>query len=191
MNVRARQWRQLEFRDPALILSGLRALARTVNLAEVSEDLRSLRRRDVRKYGEGRQAALLCYGLKCKQGVHIDFALVEESDYDFVAAYKLDDVNHFVPVQLKELVPSHINPAADLQAELDKIAKYTDSRDLVVAFYLNRTGRIDFSTLRLPHGIVHELWFFWASAPDQSTWTVYGNMLSANPSAHEFQYPEA
>ena len=158
LNVRARHWSQLQFIDPVHILTGLRQLESTIDMSVASDDLRTLRRRDVRQFGEGRQAALLCYGLTSLTGVHIGFALKESADYDFVAAYKADGANSFVPVQLKELVPAHINPGADLQIELDKIAKYADSADLVVAFYLNRRTTIDFSTLRLPQGRVCELW---------------------------------
>lgn len=191
LNVRARHWSQLQFIDPVHILTGLRQLESTIDLSAASDELRTLRRRDVRQFGEGRQAALLCYGLTSLTGVHIGFALEERADYDFVAAYKGDGANNFVPVQLKELVPAHINPSADLQIELDKIAKYADSADLVVAFYLNRMTTIDFSTLRLPQGRVRELWFFWASSPDQSSWIIYGNLLAPNPVSHTFQYPKA
>jgi hypothetical protein len=191
MTIRVRQWQKLAYRDPAFILRGLRTLATSVPLHELPYDLRSFRRRDVKKYGEGRQAAMFCYAMASLSGVPIDFALVEESDYDFVAAYKTGDVSNFVPVQLKELVPAHVNPRTNLQDELDKIAKYVDSKDLVIAIHLNTEKRIEFSELRLPVGMVAELWFFGATVPDQSTWVLIGNMLGKNPVVHRFRYPDA
>lgn len=117
------------------------------------------------------------------------FALSEASDYDVVAKFGDETTVNFVPVQLKELVPDRVNAAADLQTELDKIGKYVDSRDLVVAFHLNTTKRIEFADLRLPFGVVKELWFFGALGSDQRRWVLLGDMLSEAPSGQEFEYP--
>lgn len=191
MTVRARRWRKLNYNDPAFVLRQLRRAEKSLPLQELPYELRTLRRRDVRKYGEGRQAAIFCHGMAALSGLRIDFAMLEEADYDFVAAYKNGDVLNFVPVQLKELVPTHVNPRAELQDELDKIAKYVDSKDLVIAFYLNTEKRIEFSELRFPVGVVAELWFFGASSQDQANWVLVGDMLGNNPVIYRFNYPDA
>ena len=71
-------------------------------------------------------------------GAPVWFAQAEASDYDVIARYDRDNVTHYAPVQLKEFVPERVNATAELQAELNKIAKYTDSAELVVAFHFNR-----------------------------------------------------
>jgi hypothetical protein len=64
--------------------------------------------------------------------------LFEDRDIDCVARWIDRDTLHYCAVQLKELVPAHVNAGADIMAELAKLSKYADARDLVVAFYVNR-----------------------------------------------------
>jgi len=124
-------------------------------------------------------------------GVPVSFAQAEASDYDIIARYVRSDIAYYVPIQLKELVPEYVNPKADLQAELDKIAKYADSKELVVAFHLNVGQRVEFAGLTFPVGIVSELWFYGASTSDQSQWALIGDMLRDNRYVYEFHYPGA
>jgi hypothetical protein len=191
MDIRVRQWEKLKYLDSEAILRGLRKIQESNPLHELPYDVASLRRRDLRTYAEGRQAALFCYGMSQIDGTRVSFAQAEASDYDVVARYVRDDVAHFVPVQLKELVPDRVNPRADLQLELDKIAKYVDSAELVVAFHLNTTKRIEFSELRMPIGRVGELWFFGATTEDQVNWVLLGNMLRDERYAFSFRHPGA
>lgn len=189
MDMRIRAWRDLRYLDAEKILRGLRDIATSGALASLPYEVAALRTRQLRKFHEGRQAALFCYGMGQFLGKPVTFALSEASDYDVVAKFGDETTVNFVPVQLKELVPDRVNAAADLQAELDKIGKYVDSRDLVVAFHLNTTKRIEFADLRLPFGVVKELWFFGALGSDQRRWVLLGDMLSEAPSGQEFEYP--
>ena len=191
MELRIREWEKLKFVDPEPILRGLREIAATQPLHELPYEVRSLRRRDLRPYHEGRQAALFCYGMSQVLRTPVVFAQAENSDYDVIARYVLGDTAHYVPVQLKELVPATLNPDADLQSELDKISKYVDSRDLVVAFHLNGDRRVEFWKLRMPTNTIGGLWFYGAKAPDQRNWLLIGDMLKEQNDAHEFQHPGA
>ena len=191
MDLRLREWQKLKYLDPELILRGLRNIALTQPLHTLPYEVRTLRRRDLRPYGEGRQAALFCYGMSKVFGRHVSFAQAEKSDYDIVARYVDGGTIRYVPVQLKELVPASVNPSADLQVELDKISKYADCRDLVVAFHLNGDRRMEFSELRVPRESIAELWFFGARAPDQRKWLLIGDMLKEERYWHEFEYPGA
>ena len=191
MRLRIREWQKLKYLDPEPILRGLREIAATQPLHELPYEVRSLRRRDLRPYHEGRQAALFCYGMSQVLGCPVLFAQAENSDYDIVARYVQGDTAHFVPVQLKELVPASVNPAADLQSELDKIAKYGDSRDLVVAFHLNGDRRLELWRLRMPTGAIGGLWFYGAKASDQREWLLIGDLLKVQNQAYEFLHPGA
>ena len=84
-----------------------------------------------------------------------------------------------------------MNPRASLQTELDKISKYVDSTDLIVAFHVNSDMQVIPSELRFPTGVVSELWFYGATAPDQVTWVLIGDMLKPNPRALGFVHPGA
>ena len=191
MELRIREWQKLHYLDPAKILRGLRAIATTQPLHKLPYEVASLRRRDLRPYGEGRQGALFCYGMSLALGARVSFAQAEASDYDIVARYMEGDTVTYVPVQLKELVPAQVNPRADLQLELDKIGKYVDSRDLAVAFHLNGDRRMEFSELRLPSDAIGSLWFFGATATEQRKWLLLGDMLKDERYWHEFEYPGA
>jgi hypothetical protein len=191
MELRIREWQKLQYLDPEKILRGLRAIATTQPLHNLPYEVATLRRRDLRQYGEGRQGAIFCYAMSLALGSRVSFAQDEASDYDIVARYLLEDTVHYVPVQLKELVPAQLNPRADLQSELDKIAKYADSRDLVVAFHLNGDRTMEFSNLRFPTRAIGGLWFFGATASDQRKWLLLGDMLKDERYWHEFEYPGA
>lgn len=191
MNTRLRAWAHLPFFDSERILRGLRDIATTYPLHELPYEVSSLRRRDLRIYAEGRQAAVFCYAMSRLIGTPVWFAQAEASDYDIVARYVQDDVAHYAPVQLKELVPEHVNPIVELQTEIDKIKKYVDSADLVVAFHLNRANTFQPSELRLPIGTVGGLWFYGATSPDQAQWIVMGNLVAPDPTALDFAYPGA
>ena len=190
MDARLRTWARLPYLDSERILRGLRDIAANSPLHELPYEVASLRRRELRAYAEGRQAALFCYGMSQIIGTSVWFAQAEASDYDVVARYVLDDLIHYAPVQLKEFVPEHVNPTAELQVEMDKIGKYVDSAELVVAFHINRAITLHPSELRLPGGI-GGLWLYGAKSSDQSRWFVIGNPLAPQPGTLEFGYPGA
>lgn len=184
-----REWLKYQYLDPEKILLGLREIARTYPLHELHYHSRTLRTHKLRKYGEGRQAALFCYAMSEVLGTKVSFAQVERQDYDMIASYELDGDVNFVPVQLKEWAPDFLPSPESLQAELDKLAKYTDSSDLVVAFHLNRETRVVLSELSLPRSI-GGLWFYGCTEPSQNHWTLIGDLLK-EPIEYEFMHPEA
>jgi hypothetical protein len=191
VDLRVRQWSKLRYLDPVRLLQSLRHLELTLPLHTLPLATRELRTHGLRKYNEGRQAAIFCHGMSSVVGVPVHFAHVPNSDFDIIARCSSSDTHSYVPVQLKELVPSHVNAEADLQTELSKIAKYVDSKDLVVAFYLNTQRRIEFARLKYPVGVVAELWFFGATTPDSQRWVLAGNMLTSPVYGYEFTYPGA
>lgn len=115
-------------------------------------------------------------------------ALVEDQDFDCVAQYIIEDTRYYTPIQIKEFVPEHLNPNGSLQAELEKLGKYVDSCDLVVAIYLNRQFHLEIEAIRIPEIKVAELWFFGAVAPDASQFMLWGNMLK-DPASFTYGYP--
>lgn len=191
MNKRApREWQTLNFIDPKRVLISLREVAQTLSLSDLRYPAASLRTHELRPYGEGRQAALFCHGMSQAMNRRVDFAMVEVQDYDFVARFAdSQGALVFAPVQLKEWVPDFLNPSATLQDELDKLDKYVDSEDLVVAVHMNRTATIHLSELRLPRGRIGELWLYGTTDLTQTRWTIIGNLLSGKPQYFEFSYP--
>ena len=191
MTVRVpREWLKYEYLDPEKILVGLRGIANSHPLHQLRYEARSLRTHELRKLGEGRQGALFCYGMGQVIGAKVSFALVERQDFDLVARFEARGKTNYVPVQLKEWAPSFMPSPQPLQVELDKLAKYVDSKDLVVAFHLNREASVLLSELSFPQTI-GELWFFGAAENSQSRWVLIGNLLTNEAVAHEFLYPEA
>lgn len=184
-----RELQSLRYLDPERLLIGLRQIEQAYALQTLRYAASSLRTHDLKQFGEGRQAALFCYGMSKFLGLQVQFAQAETRDFDIIARYVANDEVSYVPVQLKEWVPCTVNPQASLQSEIDKLGKYADSKDLVVAFYLNRRARVTFSELRLPERRLAELWFFWAADPSQARWMLSGNLLDADARAYEFLYP--
>lgn len=187
--MRERRWSQLPFYDPKGLLIELGKLSEEVAAADLPYNLASLRTNGLKPYREGRQCALFCYGVGQRFGLDVRFAFAEEQDIDFVARFERDECVHFVPLQMKELVPERVSDSASPQQEINKLAKYADSSDLVVAFHLNRgvlvvPEQLDFSQAR-----VSQLWFVGYSGQD-SEWRLLGNMLSESAGASVFRYPE-
>lgn len=187
---RTRAWSRLNYLDPRKILLGLNTIAATYPLEEYAKPARDLRTHELRPYGESRQCAIFCFGMGEIFGLNIAYAHGEASDYDFVGTYLIQGERVFVPIQMKEFVPSELDPNADLNKEIKKLSKYADSRDLCVAIHLNRAGRLDFDSIRIPELNIGELWLFGATSPDLDRWLLVGNMLKDHR-IYEFQYPRA
>ena len=188
--MRIKQWQKLEYYDPKGVLIALRNFALTNPLDELPYALSSLRTNQLKPYREGRQCALFCYAIAQHLGFDVRFAFNEQSDIDFVGRYEIPGEVLFVPIQVKEFVPNRVRANANLQDEINKLSKYADSQDLVVAFHLNRDAHIDLAELDFSSVPVKELWFFGASAPDQKNWLLLGNLLSPDAKHFEFEYPE-
>lgn len=184
------EWNSLTYFRPAVVLDRLRRLASSGLLSGLPYQVQALRRNDLREYREGRQAALFCYGVGRAIGVEVGFALFEKEDYDIVARFRLGDTEHFVPVQLKELVPAKLNDKADLQGELDKLSrKYLTSADLVVAIHVNRDiTDLHPAELRLPRGLA-QIWLYGACDRNQERWLIIGDLLKDANRVYEFHYP--
>ena len=187
--MRERRWSQLPFYDPRGLLIELNKLSDEVAAANLPYNLASLRTNDLKPYREGRQCALFCYGVGRRFGLDIRFAFAEEQDVDFVARFERDECVHFVPLQMKELVPERVRDSVSLQHEINKLAKYGDSSDLVVAFHLNRGVQVVPEQLDFTKVKIAQLWFVGYSGQGQE-WLLLGDMLSESGGASVFGYPE-
>lgn len=187
----AREWKNLEFLDSEKFLIGLKQIYDDLPMDRMPRNFASLRRRDVRHIGEARRCALFCYGVGQLLGVKISFADHESKDYDYVGVYTHNGRRSYVPIQMKEFVPAGINPKAQLQGEIDKLRKYRDSSDLVVAMHINRNGFFRLSELDFSGLSIKELWFFGAKEDSAQNWLVIGNLLKQSAVWHEFRHPEA
>lgn len=170
------------------MLVDMRVLAERHSNAEVDPRALRLRTREMRPYQFHRQAALFCFGMSEALGVPLQYAMVEEEDFDCIIREENDAALIYTPVQLKELAPNDINPNTTLTAELAKLMKYGAS-DVVIAVHLNRYGTIDFSELTIPKLRVAELWFYGSVDQDKGEWLIYGNALRS-PRWHRFVYPK-
>lgn len=187
--MKVRQWSKLPYYDPKGLLIALDELSDQVATANLPYRLASLRTNELNRFREGRQCALFCYGMSQRLGAEVRFAILEENDTDFIGRYERPGEVHYVPLQIKELVPSEVRAAVTLQEEIDKLEKYTDSKDLVVAFHLNRAIHLDFAQLDLSRVPVMELWFFGCASPEDQEWMLFGNALSRQREASRFRYP--
>jgi hypothetical protein len=189
MTYRIHELSKLEYHDSRKVLLRLRDLQERVVVSELPDKVKNLRKRELKKYLEGRQAALFCYGIgNAVLNTDVFHALYESSDYDCVALWERDGEQVFMPIQLKELVPESLKSTATLANELERLAKYVAPEDLVVALHVNRKGKLEFAKIQMPRLNVAEVWLYGAISPDQGRWFLYGNLLK-EPEYYEFDYP--
>lgn len=192
MNKAPREWHGLKYYRPRPILDGLRKIERSGALKGLPYKVASLRTHKLKIYLEGRQAALFCHGVSERIGSEVTFALFEAADFDIVARFDAGGVTHLVPVQLKELPPSHLNPLEQVQRILDKLAtKLTDSSDLVVAIHINRDiNDLRPAELRIPQN-VGQIWLYGAKDRTQESWFLIGDLMTDPNLVTDFSYPSS
>jgi hypothetical protein len=178
---------KLAYRDPEVALRELREIELATASLDISPRVRHLRTNDLKGPREYRQAALFSLGMSRNLGLPVRFCPVEASDYDFIATWEEQEVRHFAPVQLKELVPESLNSTATIQAIVDGLEKYSSS-SLTVGIFLNRQGTFVPQDLKIPPLRIGALWFIFSAVPDQSEWVLYGNALG-QAHATTFAYP--
>jgi hypothetical protein len=174
-----REWRNLEYHKPELVLRKLREIQIENADKQLDAKVRNLRTNSLKKHREGRAAALFCIGISTYMGQgEVMFSLTESSDYDFVVCWGKDGILNYASVQLKELVPEQLNPDVDINDLLTKIkTKYVDSSRLIVAICLNRRFHLDCSSLDLEGLDVAGLYTFGAVSQDQNKWVLHGDYL--------------
>lgn len=189
-DIRTRWWSKLRYHDPELTLRRLRELQYTVARSDLVEKVRNLRRRDLKKYAELRQAALFCYGMSRRMGQTIFFAPHEQADHDAICFWAgPDGLENYAPLQLKELPPPTKDPRAALNTLLASLEKYRSSPELQVAIYLNKTTRLELQKIVIPRVALAGIWLFGAESVDQRNWNLIGD-LRAVPERSVFIHPE-
>ncbi len=187
---RLAEWRQLPFYDPDPVLRGLAVIEANPQLQEMPYGVSSLRTRELRPFQERRLGALFFFLMGQVENTQVIFAHTENADYDFVGHFERDGYHHYVPVQMKELVPDFLNPDATLQLLIDGLKKkYVDSRDLTVAINVNRVGTIVPSELDLEGLSLMGFWLFGTTTPDQSELLIIGNLMSEYSASGVYRYP--
>ncbi len=191
MGDRLNYFESLDYRDPGRFLSRLLVLSDEVAKSDLPPRVRNLRTNSLKTVREMRQAALFCYGMSFHIGTPVYVAIDEAQDHDAVAMWDLADGRHFRAFQLKEVVPSHLNPRASVQAVVDSLAKYADSKDICVAIYVNQRTRFEPASLQIAPLRVGEIWVFGSVSDDQSRWFMCGDLMSSEPVMIQFDHPPA
>lgn len=185
-----RKWKTLSYRDARADLVNLGRLQGLMDKAGTSPKLDDLRNHELKQYVEIRQAALFTYliGETIKRD-SIGYAVHEDEDYDCVIRWREPRRNCYVAVQLKEVVPTRLNPKADLHTELAKLTKkYVASPRTVIAFHFNQSGPLDFSDVKKPDTTCSEIWLYGSLSANQSHWFLFGDLLK-QPQLHELSFP--
>lgn len=177
----------LIYRDPKIALLEIRDIEILAATSDVSETVRTLRTNSQKRFREYRQAAIFCYGISLHLGTKVLFCPVERNDYDFIATWQEEDARNFAPVQLKELVPTHLNPAITLDELATKLVKYKSSEDLTVVIFLNRDGSFSPSEFKPPLDVkISGLWVVAKIGEDR--WRLVGDFVHFS-SFTDFDYP--
>lgn len=186
-----REFAKLSYKNPRNILIELRSLELELATSQTPSKIKSLRTNSLKSSRESREAALFCQFMGERIGYNVYFSPGEyQQDCDFIAAWDIDNIWHYAPVQLKEVVPKHTNSFATLEDVISSLSKYVDSKNLIVAVHLNQESHFDPHSLILPNLDIAELWVFGSTSRDQSCWGLWGNLLQ-NPIGTSHQYPVA
>ncbi len=190
MNSTWLNWAQkLNYFDPSIILSELRIIESEVATSNTPHKIKSLRTNKLKAIRESRSAALFCQGMSERIQTKVYFAPIEEQDFDFVTSWTIDNIRHFSPVQLKEVVSPQLNPLTSLNSIIESLVKYADSSNLNVAIHLNQSLNFNPELLKLTHLKLASVWIFASVTKDQSIWNLWGNFIETNPSMIQFKYP--
>jgi len=188
--IKLREWDKLGYIDPTKYLIGLGSLSQSVDLSGFPKEVLGMRLRSLEHHRETREAAIFCHGLsQCVLDNHVDFAMSEDSDYDFVTRTVYEDRVVYVPVQTKELPPESIS-SKPIESELEKLAKYARSDDLVVAYHLNREMTINMKKIKMPKLTIAAIFFFGKMSSQNNTWFIFGGKLGEFRGG-EYGYPYA
>lgn len=188
--VRIRHFAKLTYGNPHTFLADLRKLEYDVSASSTPTRIKTLRTNSLKPEREMRDAALFCVGMSHNLGAEVWFAPVEEQDHDFVATWRVDDAQHFCPVQLKEVVPQILNPTASIQEVIGKLSHYGDSADVAFAIKFNQRGRFDPAEISVPPNLrIGSLWVFGSLSEDQSTFGLWGDFLETGAATMGISYP--
>lgn len=177
--IRLREAAKREFRDPAPFLKRLRVLEHRLIAESIPVEVKTLRTNKLKEWREARIAALFCHGMSELMGTKIFLSKGEFYDADFLGMWHEDDgVQHFAPVQLKELVPENWNAGTTLNSLLQGLFMYEGRDDLTVVIHVNRAIHFTPETLVLPPDLpVAALWVIACLDPTHSQWALWGNFL--------------
>src|SRR5258706_16193827 len=106
----------LDYRDPSPFLRRMRVLEDRISRSRLPGAHEGLRTNKLKRWRETRDVALFCVGISARIGQTVYLARSESQDYDFIARWVTGDTRRFTPIQLKEVVPSDLNPIASVQS---------------------------------------------------------------------------
>jgi len=187
--IRLREVAKRDYRDPVPFLKRLRCIEERLSVVPVDPEVGKLRTNRLKEWREARLGALFCVGIGERMGHKVFFSKGEFEDADFLATWVAEDVQHFAPVQIKELVPAERNASATFDALVQGLAKYTGTKDLTVLVHVNRRIHFDPNSLTLPRQLpIAALWVLACLNPAHSEWAIWGNLL-AESEGTKFAYP--
>lgn len=189
-SIRLRHFAKVDYKDPRDYLIRLRILERAIDLSRLPDRVRRLRTNQLKSVRELRDAAIFCVGMSEVLEREIYLGKIEEQDFDFIAMYISDETQHFIPVQLKELVSDHLNPKANLDSIISHLGKYAKLDDVCVVIKLNRLGHFDPSLVSIPpHLQVGGLWMFCATNEEQTEFALWGDFMETGRETKGIKFP--
>src|SRR5262245_56433531 len=110
-----REWEKLEYRSARDYLVNVAPLRAQLGASDTDERIANLRTNKLKPMRELWEACLFAHGIgTCVLRTEVYIAAVENQDYDCVTQFTMGDTRYYAPVQIKELVPEHVNATASL-----------------------------------------------------------------------------
>jgi hypothetical protein len=169
----------LPYLAPEDLLHALLPIAKVILQQPDTDSAKQLNGKQKKRHLEEYQAACLAFMIKHLTGRPTEVAVdvPDYSEYDCVLKSVTEDGSiAYRPVQLKQLPSHEVNRDADLQSEINKLKKYVDSDDLLVAFWINRDVKLDLRLLKFEGLKIEQLWFI-GDDPRGDVW-IHGGIIS-------------
>ncbi|HME69885.1 MAG TPA: hypothetical protein VKM54_08455 [Myxococcota bacterium] len=185
--IHGREWSKLPLYDPERVLRSLKNIPVRFIPGGRHPQWAGLRTNSLKEVRQALDATIFTFGMSQALGINARLILHEAEDFDFLVSWVDGEWSNTCPVQLKELVPDHLNPTADLNQLFAELARYPRPTDTNAAIKLNRAGKFDPNVLQIPDLPFKELWFLGSSSPDRTEWFLYRALNE--PRIFEFRFP--
>jgi hypothetical protein len=160
---------------------------------DAKNNLRDMRHHKFENYREGEQAAFFARALKAAGLKHnLEYAHYpgKEKDFDAVLRWDENGSQEYAYVQLKEVVPEKLSPAATLQDAIGKFKRYSNPEDLIGVVFINRSLTFNPSDLDTRSLKLRELWIHGvATGNGEERHGLYGDFMAPPIKTYDLQLP--
>ncbi len=163
--------------DPNYVLPRLEALRSVLARSNTTAVVANLRTNSLKRSRELWHASILAQGISQQSGDQVYVLDDEAEDHDVVLCQLHKNTAHYVPVQLKEVVPYSERKSQSAQEIIDAIRTKGRYAETCVAIKLTAPSHFNPFELDLNNLAISSLYIFGSTLSDQSKWAIWGDLF--------------